>query len=74
LIINCYNLNFNLYTLQWSYQAMVHELLTINNNQVDLSHIEDIKPDLQKLLLCAEQDDLYKQVDIYINIIHSNLF
>lgn len=43
---------------------MVHELLTINNNQVDLSHIEDIKPDLQKLLLCAEQDDLYKQVNI----------
>ncbi|VVC43830.1 Hypothetical protein CINCED_3A017831 [Cinara cedri] len=47
--------------MPWSYQAMVHELLTINNNQVDLSHIEDIKPDLQKLLLCAEQDDLYKQ-------------
>jgi len=42
---------------------MVHELLTINNNQVDLSHIEDIKPDLQKLLLCAEQDDLYRQVN-----------
>lgn len=47
---------------------MVHELLTINNNQVDLSHVEDIKPDLQKLLLCAEQDDLYKQVFIYIYI------
>lgn len=43
---------------------MVHELLTINNNQVDLSHIDDIKPDLQKLLLCAEQDDLYKQVNV----------
>jgi len=43
---------------------MVHELLTINNNQVDLSHIEDIKPDLQKVLLCAEQDDLYKQVNV----------
>jgi len=43
---------------------MVHELLTINNNQVDLSHIEDIKPDLQKVLLCAEQDDLYKQVNL----------
>jgi len=31
---------------------------------VDLSHIEDIKPDLQKVLLCAEQDDLYKQVNV----------
>lgn len=49
---------------------MVHELLTINNNQVDLSHIEDIKPDLQKVLLCAEQDDLYKQVNVYILIIN----
>lgn len=48
---------------------MVHELLTINNNQVDLSHVEDIKPDLQKLLLCAEQDDLYKQVFIYFYIL-----
>lgn len=45
---------------------MVHELLTINNNQVDLSHIEDIKPDLKKVLLCAEQDDLYKQVTVQI--------
>lgn len=52
--------------MPWSYQAMVHELLTINNNQVDLSHIEDIKPDLKKVLLCAEQDDLYKQ-NIYKN-------
>ncbi|XP_050422035.1 vacuolar protein sorting-associated protein 45 [Adelges cooleyi] len=52
--------------MPWTYQAMVHELLTINNNQVDLSHVEDIKPDLQKLLLCAEQDDLYKQ-NIYKN-------
>lgn len=43
---------------------MVHELLTINNNQVDLSHVEDIKPDLKKVLLCAEQDDLYKQVNV----------
>ncbi|XP_050541921.1 vacuolar protein sorting-associated protein 45 [Daktulosphaira vitifoliae] len=52
--------------MPWTYQAMVHELLTINNNQVDLSHVEDIKPDLQKLLLCAEQDDLYKQ-NLYKN-------
>lgn len=51
---------------------MVHELLTINNNQVDLSHIEDIKPDLQKLLLCAEQDDLYKQVNVKIYTMYIN--
>jgi hypothetical protein len=51
---------------------MVHELLTINNNQVDLSHIEDIKPDLQKLLLCAEQDDLYKQVNVQILYFKTN--
>ncbi len=33
-------------SMQWSYQAMVHEVLTINNHRVDLSRAPGIKKDL----------------------------
>ncbi len=32
---------------QWSYQAMVHEILGINNHRVDLSGAPGLKKDLQ---------------------------
>lgn len=32
---------------QWTYQAMVHELLGINNGRVDLSGVPDIRPELK---------------------------
>ena len=32
---------------QWTYQAMVHELLGIQNGRVDLSLVPDIRPELQ---------------------------
>lgn len=32
---------------QWTYQAMVHELLGIQNGRVDLSLVPDIRPDLR---------------------------
>ncbi len=32
---------------QWSYQAMVHEILGIKNHRVDLSHAPEISKDLQ---------------------------
>lgn len=31
---------------QWTYQAMVHELLGIQNGRVDLSLVPDIRPEL----------------------------
>jgi hypothetical protein len=31
---------------QWTYQAMVHELLGISNGRVDLSKVPDIRPEL----------------------------
>jgi hypothetical protein len=33
--------------MQWSYQAMVHELLKIDNGRVNLSKVPDIAPDLK---------------------------
>jgi len=32
---------------QWTYQAMVHELLGINNGRVDMSRVPDIRPELK---------------------------
>ena len=32
---------------QWTYQAMVHELLGINNHRVDLSKAQGIKKEMQ---------------------------
>jgi vacuolar protein sorting-associated protein 45 len=32
---------------QWTYQAMVHELLGINNGRVDLSNVPEVRPELK---------------------------
>ena len=55
---------------QWTYQAMVHELLTINNNRVDLSHIKGISKELQEVVLSAQHDEFYADVSnlyFYLN-------
>lgn len=44
---------------QWTYQAMVHELLTINNNRVNLSGVAGISKELSEVVLSAEQDSFY---------------
>lgn len=47
---------------QWTYQAMVHELLTINNNRVDLSHVKGISKELKEVVLSAQHDEFYANV------------
>lgn len=44
---------------QWTYQAMVHQLLTIKNNRVDLSHVAGVPSELKEVVLSAEQDEFY---------------
>ncbi|KAL3275573.1 hypothetical protein HHI36_020329 [Cryptolaemus montrouzieri] len=51
---------------QWTYQAMVHELLTINNNRVNLSKIPGIPKELSEVVLSAEQDAFYAK-NIFLN-------
>ena len=63
---------------QWTYQAMVHELLTITNNRIDMrlhdptylasssnpplgKKEEQMKKDLEELVLSPMQDDFFKQ-------------
>ncbi|GAV58819.1 Sec1 domain-containing protein [Cephalotus follicularis] len=45
---------------QWTYQAMVHELIGIQDNKVDLRSIGKIPKDQQEVVLSSEQDTFFK--------------
>ncbi|KAL9601852.1 MAG: hypothetical protein Q9219_002203 [cf. Caloplaca sp. 3 TL-2023] len=51
---------------QWTYQAMVHELLGISNGKVDLSDVPDIRPELKEIVLSQDQDPFFKK-NMYLN-------
>jgi hypothetical protein len=46
---------------QWTYQAMVHELLGITNGRVDLRDVPDIRPELREIVLSQDQDPFFKK-------------
>ncbi|KAL8771332.1 MAG: hypothetical protein Q9209_003237 [Squamulea sp. 1 TL-2023] len=51
---------------QWTYQAMVHEILGISNGRVDLSEVPDIRPELKEIVLSQDQDPFFKK-NMYLN-------
>ncbi|KAG7500643.1 vacuolar protein sorting-associated protein 45 [Solea senegalensis] len=51
---------------QWTYQAMVHELLGLNNNRIDLSRVPGISKDLKEVVLSADNDEFYAN-NMYLN-------
>jgi vacuolar protein sorting-associated protein 45 len=51
---------------QWTYQAMVHGLLGIDNGRVDLSDVPDIRPELKEIVLSQDQDPFFKK-NMYLN-------
>jgi len=48
---------------QWTYQAMVHELLGINNGRVDLSKVPDIRPELKASSFVLTGTFAYENLD-----------
>lgn len=46
---------------QWTYQAMVHELLGLNNNRVILKGAPGITKELEEVVLSATQDEFFAQ-------------
>ncbi|KAL0041923.1 hypothetical protein WJX79_009001 [Trebouxia sp. C0005] len=52
--------------LQWTYQAMVHELIGLDTNRVDLSHIPGVKKDFQEAVLSYRQDEFFHK-NMYAN-------
>jgi hypothetical protein len=51
---------------QWTYQAMVHELLGIKNGRVDLHSVPDVRPELKEIVLSQDQDPFFKK-NMYLN-------
>ncbi|KAG6857135.1 hypothetical protein H0H87_008705 [Tephrocybe sp. NHM501043] len=45
---------------QWTYQAMVHELLGIQNGRVDMKTVPDIRPELAEILLTTSTDPFFQ--------------
>ncbi|KAL7128295.1 hypothetical protein ABFS83_14G306800 [Erythranthe nasuta] len=45
---------------QWTYQAMVHELIGIQDNKVDLKNIGKSSKDQQEVVLSSEQDAFFR--------------
>ncbi|KZT09400.1 vacuolar protein sorting-associated protein 45 [Laetiporus sulphureus 93-53] len=44
----------------WTYQAMVHEMLGIQNGRVDLSLVPDIRPELKEVTLTTATDPFFQ--------------
>ncbi len=51
---------------QWTYQAMVHQLIGIQNGRVQLGEIPDIRPELREIVLSQDQDPFFKK-NMYLN-------
>lgn len=52
--------------MPWTYQAMVHEIIGITNNRVDMSKVPDIAKDQKEVVLSPDQDPFFKKT-MYLN-------
>jgi len=44
---------------QWTYQAMLHELLSLENNRIDMSKVPNIRPELETIVMSTTQDQFF---------------
>ena len=47
---------------QWTYQAMVHELIGIKDNRVDLRHVEGLADEMKEVVLSGIDDTFFRRV------------
>ncbi|KAI9315908.1 Sec1-like protein [Dichotomocladium elegans] len=52
---------------QWTYQAMVHDLIGIHHGRVDLSNVPDVRSELKEIVLSPDQDQFFKK-SMYLNL------
>lgn len=45
---------------QWTYQAMLHELLSMENNRIDMSKVPGIRPELKEIVMSTTQDHFFE--------------
>jgi len=46
---------------QWTYQAMLHELLSMDNNRIDMSKVPNIRPELEMIVMSPSQDPFFEE-------------
>lgn len=46
---------------QWTYQAMVHELIGLENHRVSLASAPGVRKDMEEVVMSSENDAFYKQ-------------
>lgn len=51
---------------QWTYQAMVHELLTLDNNRVDMQNAPNIRDEQKEIVLSSSSDPFFEK-NLYAN-------
>ncbi|EMC97040.1 hypothetical protein BAUCODRAFT_32783 [Baudoinia panamericana UAMH 10762] len=51
---------------QWTYQAMVHELMGIENGRVNLSDVPDVRPEFKEIVISQDQDPFFSK-NLYLN-------
>ncbi|GLE00104.1 hypothetical protein PINS_up008831 [Pythium insidiosum] len=51
---------------QWTYQAMVHELLALHENRVDLKNAPGVRKDMTELVLSVSSDSFFEK-QMYAN-------
>lgn len=51
---------------QWTYHALLYELIGVQNGRIDLSHVPGIRPELKEVMLSQDQDTFFKQSQ-YLN-------
>ncbi|CEP11802.1 hypothetical protein [Parasitella parasitica] len=53
--------------MQWTYQAMVHELIGIHHGRVDMTNVPEVKNELKEIVLSPDQDPFFKK-SMYLNL------
>jgi tRNA uridine 5-carboxymethylaminomethyl modification enzyme len=41
---------------------MIHEVLGIKNNRVDLKHLENLEDDMKEVVLSPDEDPFYRKI------------
>ncbi|KAJ1725666.1 vacuolar protein sorting-associated protein 45 [Coemansia erecta] len=51
---------------QWTYHALLNDLIGINNGRIDLSYMPDVRPEIKEVMISQDQDTFFKQSQ-YLN-------
>jgi vacuolar protein sorting-associated protein 45 len=47
---------------QWTYQAMIHELIGLKDNRVDLRHLSHLSEEMKEVVLSSDDDEFFRKI------------